>query len=34
MVKIYSGGLRMEITWQDYDELTENLEYGDYLESW
>lgn len=24
----------MEITWQDYDELTENLGYGDYLEQW
>ena len=24
----------MEISWEDYDELTENLGYGDYLEQW
>lgn len=31
---IWKGGLRMEITWEDYDELIENLGYGDYIESW
>lgn len=30
----YSGGLRMEITHEDYAELEENFGYGDYLESW
>lgn len=24
----------MEISWDEYDELTENLGYGDYLEQW
>lgn len=27
-------GLKMEITYDEYDELIENLGYGDYLESW